>query len=191
MRAEIKALHQRLKNTVIYVTHDQIEAITMGDRIVVMNAGKIEQIGRPLAIYDRPANLFVASFIGSPSMNFIEGSVQLKQNQACLITAHGVEIELPDCELVLGQKITIGIRPEHIAIAPANPSVDLENPINLRLELIEPTGAETYLYGKIDQYACCIALRERLNLAPHDDIKVNLPKQHLHIFDTASTLRLN
>ena len=186
MRAEIKALHQRLKNTVIYVTHDQIEAITMGDRIVVMNGGKIEQVGKPLDIYDRPANIFVASFIGSPSMNFIEGTVQLKDNKELLVTEQGIEIELPLCELILGQQITIGIRPEHIAL-----SNQLESGIELSLDLIEPTGAETYLYGKIDRFACCIALRERQNLAPQDKINVQLPKQHLHIFDTVSTLRLN
>ncbi|PRC92561.1 ABC transporter ATP-binding protein [Solimicrobium silvestre] len=187
MRAEIKALHQRLKNTVIYVTHDQIEAITMGDRIVVMNAGKIEQVGKPLDIYDRPANLFVAGFIGSPSMNFIAGTVQIDANQPSLITANDIKIKLPQLDLKAGQKITIGIRPEHIRIERTNNSSN----IKLRLDIIEPTGSETYLYGKIDHAPCCIALRERLNFAADDEIQANLPIEHLHVFDTETTCRIN
>jgi multiple sugar transport system ATP-binding protein len=183
MRAEIKALHQRLKNTVIYVTHDQIEAITMGDRIVVMNEGIIEQVGKPLELYDKPANLFVAGFIGSPSMNFIAGTVK----NAGLVTSNGTRIALPELALQDGQAVTIGIRPEHIRIEGCKNS----GSIVLRLDVIEPTGSETYLYGKIDQSACCIALRERLNIAVNDEIQITLPVEHLHVFDTVTTNRLN
>jgi len=187
MRAEIKALHQRLKNTVIYVTHDQIEAITMGDRIVVMNEGIIEQVGKPLELYDRPANLFVAGFIGSPSMNFVAGTVKIESQGAMLVTQNGVKITLPELAVKNGQAVTIGIRPEHIRLAGANNA----DSITLRLDVIEPTGSDTYLYGKIDQSACCFALRERLEVAVNDEIQLSLPVENLHVFDTVTTNRLN
>ena len=188
MRAEIKALHQRLKNTVMYVTHDQIEAMTMGDRIVVMNAGRIEQVGKPLELYDRPANLFVASFIGSPGMNLLEGVVNIIDGTTTLNTGDSTRIDLPDMtlpeiNLQEGQAITLGIRPEHVRVS--------EVGIPLRLSSIEPTGAETYFYGTLGNTPCCIASRERLNASAGDTLHISLPAEHCHLFDTKTGLRIN
>ncbi|HTD02657.1 sn-glycerol-3-phosphate ABC transporter ATP-binding protein UgpC [Undibacterium sp.] len=187
MRAEIKALHQRLQNTIVYVTHDQIEAMTMGDRIVVMNAGNIEQIGEPLELYDRPRNLFVAGFIGSPGMNFIEGTVQAGQQQAHLLTADGSRIPLPAANITPGQKVTLGVRPEHIALNESH----FDGAVSMSLEVVEPTGAETYFYGKIGAAPCCVAARERLAMHAGQEISLTLPPEKLHLFDTASGLRIN
>jgi len=185
MRTEIKALHQRLKNTVIYVTHDQIEAMTMADRIVVMNAGRIEQIGRPLELYDQPANLFVASFLGSPSMNFVEGEWQRDAQGARLVLADGGSIALPRTNLSTapGAKITLGIRPEHIETRAAE-GVEME------VEVIEPTGAETHLYGKIGGGTWCATTRQRATIEPGQRVTLRLPGEHMHLFDTGSGQRL-
>jgi multiple sugar transport system ATP-binding protein len=182
MRTEIKALHQRLKNTVIYVTHDQIEAMTMADRIVVMNAGRIEQIGRPLELYDRPANLFVASFLGSPSMNFAEGDVVSAANGVALKLGEGVQIPLPGATVQPGAKVTLGVRPEHIETA--------SDGIPMDVEVIEPTGAETHLYGKIGGAAWCVTMRQRAAIEPGQRVTVRFPEQHVHLFDTGSGRRL-
>jgi ABC-type sugar transport system ATPase subunit len=116
MRSEIKQLHQRLKTTIIYVTHDQIEAMTMADRIVVMRDGYVEQIGSPLDLYDRPANLFVAGFIGSPGMNFIKGKVST-EGPIEFIADGGTRLPIPEIpSLERGQDIVWGIRPEHLVI---------------------------------------------------------------------------
>jgi multiple sugar transport system ATP-binding protein len=179
MRTEIKALHQRLRNTIIYVTHDQVEAMTMADRIVVMNAGRIEQVGAPLALYDRPANLFVAGFIGSPGMNFIEGTVIV----GALHCADGTVLPLPGPLPALGRRITLGIRPEHIDI------VDGAG-IAARALVIEPTGAETYVYAKTGSNPICIAAARRLGVAPGQEIALAFAPERLHFFDSATGARI-
>ncbi|MFZ6655754.1 ABC transporter ATP-binding protein [Undibacterium sp. TJN19] len=190
MRAEIKSLHQRLKNTVMYVTHDQIEAMTMGDRIVVMNAGRIEQVGKPLDLYDRPANLFVASFIGSPGMNLIAGILSMEEGQPCLRTASNLRIPVPSpvpaSGAQQGQAVTLGIRPEHVQ---AKPSGII--PLAMSIASIEPTGAETYLYGKLDGHPCCLATRERMQIATGERLPLHFPIELCHLFDSQSGLRLN
>jgi multiple sugar transport system ATP-binding protein len=186
MRTEIKALHQRLKNTVIYVTHDQIEAMTMADRIVVMNAGRIEQIGRPLDLYDRPANLFVASFLGSPSMNFAEGVLVSGAGGLALKLADGTEVALPQtpASAKTGAKVTLGIRPEHIeTLAPPDG-------VSMEVEVVEPTGAETHLYGKIGGSTWCVTTRQRSTIEPGQRVALRLPIGHIHLFDTESGRRL-
>ncbi|WP_017773992.1 ABC transporter ATP-binding protein [Paraburkholderia kururiensis] len=190
MRTEIKALHQRLKNTVIYVTHDQIEAMTMADRIVVMNAGRIEQIGRPLELYDRPANLFVASFLGSPAMNFATGEVVAGDAGLALLVEDGRRIALPAEAAVAtpaGARVTLGIRPEHIELAgeDANRAGD----VAMEIEVIEPTGAETHLYGKIGGSTWCVTTRHRPTIGPGARVTLRLPAAHLHLFDTQSGTR--
>ncbi|WP_018153078.1 ABC transporter ATP-binding protein [Leeia oryzae] len=184
MRTEIKALHLRLKNTVIYVTHDQIEAMTMADRIVVMNAGRIEQVGRPLELYDRPANLFVAGFIGSPSMNFIEGTVAAGDNGPVLLTEGGGAFPLPASAAQPGQKVTLGIRPEHIDTVSSGP-------ITANVNVVEPTGAETHFYGKIADVAICVAAHRRLDVAPGQQVHLAFPLDKIHLFDTPSGQRIN
>jgi multiple sugar transport system ATP-binding protein len=182
MRTEIKALHQRLKNTVIYVTHDQIEAMTMADRIVVMNAGRIEQIGRPLELYDRPANLFVASFLGSPSMNFAEGEVVNGANGLALKLPDGVLIPLAHASAKPGAKVTLGVRPEHIETAGGG--------IPMEVEVVEPTGAETHLYGTVGGSPWCVTLRQRASIEAGQRVALSFPEQHMHLFDTESGSRL-
>jgi multiple sugar transport system ATP-binding protein len=187
MRTEIKALHQRLKNTVIYVTHDQIEAMTMADRIVVMNAGRIEQIGRPLDLYDRPANLFVASFLGSPSMNFAEGVLVNGASGLALKLVDGSgEVALPHApaSAQVGAKVTLGVRPEQIETLAGSDGVSME------VEVVEPTGAETHLYGKIGGSTWCVTTRQRSKIEPGQRVALSLPAGHIHLFDTESGRRL-
>src|SRR5881392_2718416 len=135
MRAEIKALHQRLKTTTVYVTHDQVEAMTMADRIAVMNDGRIEQLGEPLELYDRPANLFVAQFIGSPAMNVFDG---VYRNGA--VEALGVRWPC-NAKANEGQTVKYGIRPEHLEPAAAG--------IPAEVIVVEPMGAETEIVAKV------------------------------------------
>lgn len=157
----------------------------MADRIVVMNAGRIEQIGRPLELYDQPANLFVASFLGSPSMNFVEGEWQRDAHGARLLLADGGSIALPQTNLSTspGAKITLGVRPEHIEMR-ASEGVAME------VEVIEPTGAETHVYGKIGGCTWCATTRQRATIEPGQRVTLRLPAEHVHLFDTGNGQRL-
>ena len=170
MRAEIKDLHQRLRTTTVYVTHDQIEAMTMADRIVVMQAGRVEQIGTPLELYDRPANRFVAGFIGSPSMNFIEGTVEAGgfRDRA------GAVWPLPP-GATTNRPAVYGVRPEHLHLA--------EGGIPMRVRVLEPTGSETQVMGEIGGSPILGAFRERLAAAPGDTIGVGTEGRLAHLFD--------
>ena len=179
MRAEIKSLHQRLKTTTIYVTHDQIEAMTMADRIVVMNGGIIEQAGAPLELYDRPANRYVAGFIGSPAMNFIEGHVAGNGDRAMFDNGKGWRLPLPAGLPVRdGQAVTCGIRPEHFV-----PSVGGEPAEAL---LIEPTGSETQLIASIHGEQITCLLRERTDVRPGGTIRIGTDKSAIRLFDPAT-----
>jgi multiple sugar transport system ATP-binding protein len=184
MRTEIKALHQRLDNTVIYVTHDQIEAMTLADRIVVMNAGRIEQVGRPLDLYDRPANQFVAGFIGSPAMNFITGTATAGGSGLVLATDSGATFPLPSGAVEPGRRITLGIRPEHV-------EVNGDGPVVLNVDVVEPTGAETHFYSQIDQASFCVAVHHRLDVAPGQTVRLAFPEHRVHLFDEQSGVRIN
>ena len=139
MRVEIKELHQRLKTTIIYVTHDQIEAMTMADKIVVMNDGRVEQVGAPLDLYDQPANIFVAGFIGSPAMNFLKGKVDAADGRPVFLADGGAVLPLPDVAAEAGRPVVYGIRPEHIAIG--------EGGMPARVSVLEPTGSETQIFA--------------------------------------------
>ena len=184
MRAEIRELHQRLKSTTVYVTHDQIEAMTMADKIVVMQNGHIEQVGSPLELYDSPTNTFVAGFIGSPAMNMIKASVSIDPiagpqaviGQACL--------NLPAVtSLKAGQEILIGIRPENLL--PAADGIAGE------ITVIEPTGSETHVVVRSDGQDFVSVLRERPNYQPGQSIKLSAAAEDLHVFDADSLRRLN
>ena len=184
MRTEIKALHQRLGNTVIYVTHDQIEAMTLADRIVVMNNGSIEQVGRPLELYDRPANLFVAGFIGSPAMNFIQGIVAAGEQGSVLAAANGERFPLPARDLEPGRAVTLGIRPEHVELAG-------DGPVALAVDVVEPTGAETHFYSQAGGAPFCVAVHHRLDVAPGQAVRLAFPEVRVHLFDTPSGARID
>ena len=183
MRAEIRELQQRLKSTTIYVTHDQIEAMTMADKIVVMQNGYIEQIGSPLEVYDRPANAFVGSFIGSPSMNMIEGVVGNGKKGLQLETS-GTKLPIPklDC-LKIGQKIILGIRPENLL--PSSTGIPAQ------VAVIEPTGSETHLLLRGNNQDLTSVLRERIDFAPGQTVSLIAEPEKVHIFDQKSKMRLN
>ncbi|MGO6777397.1 sn-glycerol-3-phosphate ABC transporter ATP-binding protein UgpC (plasmid) [Rhizobium ruizarguesonis] len=182
MRSEIKQLHQRLKTTTIYVTHDQIEAMTMADRIVVMRDGFVEQIGSPLDLYDRPANLFVAGFIGSPAMNLIRGQVSTS-GPLELITGGGGRLPLPEtASLDRGAQIIYGIRPEHLTIG--------QGPVAAEVVLVEPTGAEIQVTTKFGADQLVATVRERLDLRTGDKIVITPDLSKLHLFDAKTEKRL-
>ncbi|MFZ8899445.1 MAG: ABC transporter ATP-binding protein, partial [Alphaproteobacteria bacterium] len=182
MRAEIRELHQRLKATTIYVTHDQIEAMTMADKIVVMQDGQIEQIATPLELYDQPANTFVAGFIGSPAMNLIPATVQSNDDSVFAQMEAG-KLEIPTNNSVSeGQKIILGIRPE--VFVPSDVG------LNVTVAVVEPTGAETHLVTRSDGQEFMSVLRERSTLKIGQQINLAAPKTSLHIFDAKSGDRL-
>ena len=182
MRAEIRELQQRLNSTTIYVTHDQIEAMTMADKIVVMKDGYIEQIGSPLEVYDKPANTFVASFIGSPAMNMIEGIVEIKNNSFKLQVAE-TKIDLPNIkELENGQKIIVGSRPEYL--------IPAKNGIPAKIAVVEPTGSETHLLLRANDQDLTCVIRERKDFSPGQDVKLTAEKKSIHIFNYENKLRI-
>ncbi len=168
MRTEIKELHQRLKTTTIYVTHDQVEAMTMADKIVVMRDGIIEQMGRPLDLYDRPVNTFVAGFIGSPAMNFIEGTI----SDAGFVVGEGIVLPVPKPD---SRAVTYGIRPEHLHVDP--------NGVPVEVVVLEPTGSETLLVGRIGGQTIRGTFRQRLDVAPGQTVSVVPDLSVIHLFD--------
>jgi multiple sugar transport system ATP-binding protein len=185
MRTEIRELHQRLSSTSIYVTHDQIEAMTMADKIVVMRDGHIEQSGAPLEVYDRPDNLFVAGFIGSPAMNLVEGSVKRANGGAQVVTADGKVLPIaPNAAAADGTKVIYGIRPDHITLANGGGALDVE------VAVVEPTGAETLVVGKFGKTEIQAAFRERHTFKPGQRVPLMPMLDKIHLFDAGSGRRL-
>jgi multiple sugar transport system ATP-binding protein len=185
MRTEIKELHQRLRTTTVYVTHDQIEAMTMADKIVVMHDGIVEQVGSPLELYDRPDNLFVAGFIGSPAMNFIPGVLR-RHNGASMVEladglrlATGVQEALPD-----NQQVVYGVRPEHFDVVS-------EGGIPARVHVVEPTGADTFVYSDFAGTQVCAVFAERHQFRSGEIVHLQPRPQLTHLFDAGSGRVLN
>ena len=184
MRTEIRELHQRLATTTVYVTHDQIEAMTMADVIVIMRDGVIEQTGRPLDVYDHPNNLFVAQFIGSPAMNLISGGV-VAENGGAVLKADGLTLPLPAGAAVqAGQKIVFGIRPEHL-----KPGEDGKG-IAATVSTVEPTGPEIHLYAAAAGKDLCAITQERISPKPGAPITLVPTVERIHLFDQQSGRRL-
>ncbi|HEX6017824.1 MAG TPA: sn-glycerol-3-phosphate ABC transporter ATP-binding protein UgpC [Burkholderiaceae bacterium] len=182
MRAEIKALHQRLKTTTVYVTHDQIEAMTMADRIVVMHDGIVEQIGTPLELFDRPANLFVAQFIGSPAMNVLEGTLR-RNGGAPYVEALGARWPVPESMAGSdGMPVSYGIRPGDLSLADAG--------VAARVFVVEPTGAETELLLQVGDAQLTLVTHGRTPVRPDDSVRLGVAAAHAHVFDRASGHRL-
>jgi multiple sugar transport system ATP-binding protein len=175
MRTEIKALHQRLKTTSIYVTHDQIEAMTMADKIVVMRDGIVEQTGSPLQLYDNPVNTFVAGFIGSPAMNLVAGTWE--QGGVRIGDVH-IAVARP-MRADNGQKVLLGSRPEHLAPTAGGA-------LGARVEVIEPTGADTLLMCTLGGQELTVVVRDRVTLRPGDPVQLAPELDKLHVFDAAS-----
>ncbi len=170
MRGEIKSLHQRLGTTIVYVTHDQIEAMTMADKIVVMNGGRIEQIGSPLELYDRPANMFVAGFLGSPAMNFIQGTL----DQGKLLLPNGEVLDLGLAEQKSG-RVNFGIRPEHLELRSAG-----GHPA--RVVVTEPTGSETHIVFDLAGQKIVGVFKDRIDLKPGDSAQLAFAPGKAHLF---------
>ena len=181
MRTEIKELHQRLKTTTVYVTHDQIEAMTMADKIVVMHDGRVEQIGAPLELYDRPQNVFVAGFIGSPAMNFLQGTIRTNGSPE-FDGPGGARFPLaatrPGDE---GRDAIYGIRPEHFTIA--------DDGADAVIQVVEPTGSEIQIVAKLGDTEVIAAFRERHPFKPGDKIRLKPDPRLVHLFDAVSGQR--
>jgi ABC-type sugar transport system ATPase subunit len=191
MRAEITALHARLGTTMIYVTHDQVEAMTMADRIVVLRAGRVEQIGAPLELYNRPDNRFVAGFIGSPQMNFLGGRIASLQSDGARVVLDaapdagaGSALPLRGSGAIPNQRVLVGIRPEHVSLgAAAAGSLQA----TVKIDRVEQLGAASFLY-------CSLVSGEQLTVhalgqvgyANGDQVTVNLPVSDIHVFDATN-----
>jgi multiple sugar transport system ATP-binding protein len=172
MRSEIKDLHRRLGTTIIYVTHDQIEAMTMAGKIVVMRSGNIEQIGTPLAVYDRPQTRFVAEFIGSPAMNFIGGIL----TPSGLRTSDNYLIPVACMDIPRGEtQVVSGVRPEHLLLS--------ENGVPAKVLVVKPTGSETQVVLQIGGHQLIGAFRERLAVGYGDTLHVLPNPEKIHLFD--------
>ena len=184
MRTEIKELHQRLKTTSIYVTHDQIEAMTMADKIVVMRDGFVEQTGDPLALYDRPVNTFVAGFIGSPAMNMIPGSVRVNGGAAAVEFGDGATLAAACRRAVrrTGRRCSTGFVRSTARSAPRGLPVEVI--------VVEPTGADTQLYCRFNGQEVTATIRDRADCRAGDRIDLAPDLARVHIFDAASGKRL-
>jgi multiple sugar transport system ATP-binding protein len=182
MRTEIRELHLRLKTTTVYVTHDQIEAMTMADKIVVMQGGRIEQVGAPLELYDRPVNTFVASFIGSPSMNMISGRV-VEHGGAPMVEAGPALLPLPrDTAVGAGQEVICGIRPEALTAG----AVGLSGTV----AVVEPTGSETHVVLRVGTQDIVGVFRDRVPFRPGDALTFTPDAEKVHVFDKATGARI-
>ncbi|MER9242929.1 sn-glycerol-3-phosphate ABC transporter ATP-binding protein UgpC [Mesorhizobium sp. M0633] len=182
MRVEIKELHQRLGTTIVYVTHDQIEAMTMADKIVVMRDGKLEQVGAPLDLYDNPGNVFVAGFIGSPAMNFIKGRIDSKDGSQIFVSDTGSVLPADGARAQGGQPVIYGIRPEHIDIAPDG--------LSATVSVLEPTGSETQIFAKLGEDPIDAIVKDRLTVRPGEEVRLRIDPRRAHIFDRQSGARL-
>src|SRR5579871_539275 len=183
MRAEIKALQQRLETTTLYVTHDQIEAMTMADKIVVMHDGVVEQIGTPLDLYDKPDNQFVASFIGSPAMNFLKGKIKVN-GSAVFEGPNGVKLPIASAPANSdGKPAVYGVRPEHFTIA--------DDGAEAEIVVVEPTGSETQVFAKLGGEQVVAVFRERHLFNPGDKVRLKPDPSLVHLFDETTGKRLN
>jgi multiple sugar transport system ATP-binding protein len=183
MRAEIKALQQRLGATSVYVTHDQIEAMTMADEIVVMHDGHVEQIGTPLELYDRPANLFVAGFIGSPAMNLIRGTYRRDGTSAHVVLPTGA-VPAPLTGASDGTDVVYGVRPEHLALAQRGEGLSGE------VVVVEPTGADTHVVVRAAEHEIVAVFRERHAFQPGERITLRPDAASTHVFEASGGARI-
>jgi multiple sugar transport system ATP-binding protein len=180
MRQGLTKLHRQLHATMIYVTHDQVEAMTMADRIVVLRAGVVEQVGSPMELYHRPKNQFVAGFIGSPRMNFLEAVVQEKSPDGSIVALPGgfvIKARVTDTGGAAGDPVTLGIRPEHLTIVP-------EGGWNAKVQTVENLGSESYIHVQInDGQAITVRINGAAEVRPDQMVQLQLNLQHLHVFD--------
>ncbi len=181
MRLELTRLHRQLHATMIYVTHDQVEAMTMADRIVVMQAGVIEQVGSPMELYRSPKNLFVAGFLGSPRMNFLQGTVQQADGSGVNLAVGDTTLRLPDFtgSAKAGEKVTLGARPEHIGIVQ-------DGGLPARVNLVEHLGAESYLHLQASSgEALTVRVNGETEVQPDQQVRLQFDPISVHVFDSA------
>jgi len=179
MRTEIKELHQRLKTTTVYVTHDQIEAMTMADKIVVMHDGIVEQIGAPLDLYDRPDNMFVAGFIGSPAMNFVRGALGSEGGRSVFKSDAGLALPVGNAPAASdGKPVVLGVRPEHLSVTGDGAAVNVV--------VVEPMGSETQVVAKSGGQELICLFRDRVMPNPGDTIRISCDPKLVHLFDPDS-----
>jgi len=192
MRVELKRLHDRLETTVIYVTHDQVEAMTLGDRVVVMKDGWIQQVGEPLGLYGKPANKFVAGFIGSPAMNFMDVTIA-EANGSLWAESPGIRIKVPAHHAdrlrpYKGQHIALGVRPEDLRVATGADSSDLA--FDAVVEVVEPLGSEILLNLKSGPHVMVARVEPSVRVKPHDPLRLALAPAQLHFFDSKTELAI-
>lgn len=182
MRIEIKELHQRLGTTIVYVTHDQVEAMTMADKIVVMRDGRVEQIGSPLDLYDNPVNTFVAGFIGSPSMNFVHGKIAYIGGSRVFQSDSGLNLPLPQTRAAEGQAVTYGVRPECVRIG--------EGGAEMEIVAVEPTGSETQIFARSGSDLIDALVKERISARPGSKLGFLIDPEDVHLFDRSTGLHI-
>ncbi|ASF38688.1 MAG: sn-glycerol-3-phosphate ABC transporter ATP-binding protein UgpC [Halobacillus sp.] len=192
MRAEIQKLHQRLQTTTIYVTHDQTEAMTMATRLVVMKDGLIQQVGKPKDVYDKPENVFVGGFIGSPAMNFLQGT--LEEGQIDLGT---VKITVPEGKMktlrdqnYIGKELILGVRPEDMHDEPVFIDANQDKKITAHIEVAEMMGSESYLYSRLNDQEFIARVDSRTDINGGEDIELAIDMNKVHFFDKDSELRI-
>ena len=187
MRNQIKEIHYEVKTTTVYVTHDQIEAMTMADKIVVLNGGIVEQVGSPDELYDQPNNTFVASFIGSPSMNQIHGKVVSEKGKKYFQSKDNSLFLLPEnANISEGQEIIYGFRPEHVDI---NQSAS-EDAINLKVKVDQPTGSQSLVFANVGDQEICLDVPKSHLLKPGNEFKMSPQLDNIHIFDSETGKRI-
>ena len=183
MRSELKELHQRLKTTTVYVTHDQIEAMTLADRIVVMNEGNIEQAGSPLSVFDKPDSVFVATFIGSPAMNLLPATLSDDGRSATLADGTSLLLAREKPVAGAGKRVTLGIRPEHVELGTTG--------MPAAVSVVEPTGTETQIGLKFSGQTLRVLLRGRTACKPGETVQLSVEPAHIHVFDGETGRRLS
>ncbi|WP_411383395.1 ABC transporter ATP-binding protein [Pseudomonas sp. L7] len=186
MRLELSRLHKELAATMIYVTHDQVEAMTLADKVVVLNAGRIEQVGSPLELYHHPANLFVAGFLGTPKMGFLRGHLSRNQGNQCEVALEcGARIALPLCagELTTGSQITLGIRPEHLSISRSGHGE--QGSLQVTADVSERLGSDSYCHVR-SASGEMLTVRVRGDFAPEygEQLELSFDPAHCHLFDS-------
>jgi sn-glycerol 3-phosphate transport system ATP-binding protein len=185
MRLEIKKLQTSLRTTSVYVTHDQVEAMTLADRLLVMNEGVAEQIGTPMDVYAKPATLFVAGFIGSPSMSFLPARVGDDLQSVVLESGLRLALQAP-VDIATGREVTVGIRPEHLL----DENEAQFDPLDVQVELVEPLGADTLVHGMVDGVALTARLPGDARVSSGELLRLWVAPDRLHLFDPASGKRL-
>jgi multiple sugar transport system ATP-binding protein len=189
MRLEIKLLHQQVQNTIIYVTHDQVEAMTLADRIVVMRDGFIEQVGSPIDIFQNPANVFVAGFIGTPPMNLLPAVVEASGDGQALRLSNALSVPIPpkpDCRFEIGRKVIMGLRTEDLFIDQGGEHSPLSLAVDGLVQVVEPLGSETNLHMDLQGAQLVAKCEGRRKVAVGEHISMRLNLQNLHIFDAGT-----